>query len=185
MKNANLRRKTRRPARAIGLRPRCLAFEDLEQRELLSAESLQFAGQSLRRDALGRRAQDASGALARITSAGARSFKRQATVSYATDVVHAGQGAMRIDTNGTIAAGAFDFVQVVLGATGYALPYMDTRDLTHYESFSFWIRNQTGRTRSPWNWASRTIATATTARPSRPRRCPPPINGPGSRSRSI
>ncbi len=67
-----------------------------------------------------------------------------ASVTHTTTTVHSGEGAYRIDTNTPIAQGNFDFVQTSLGATGFPPNYVDTRDLTHYELVSYWIRNETG-----------------------------------------
>ncbi len=67
-----------------------------------------------------------------------------ARLAHTTAVVRSGGGAFRIDTNGVIAAGGFDFVGIALTGFGPSAAYVDTRDLTPFTDIVFWIRNETG-----------------------------------------
>lgn len=78
-------------------------------------------------------------------------FGISTTVELTTDGPRSGQAAYRIDTQGPIAAGGFDFVGTAL--TSFFCPtatspcpvdYVDVRDLTPFTAVEFWVRNQTG-----------------------------------------
>jgi len=121
------------------VRKRKLFFEHLEPRQLLSAATVNVADVPVW-DA---ERQDSGGSLINYLG-GNVVAEAQATVGRVTDVVHSGQGAYRMDTVGSIAPGNFAFVQMTLGAAGFSAPYVDTRDLTHYQEVSLWIRNRSG-----------------------------------------
>lgn len=69
-----------------------------------------------------------------------------ATVSFETSVVHSGNGAYRIDTNGPIIPGGFDFVGTALTGFGPTTSYVDTRDITNFSEVGFWLKNDTAAT---------------------------------------
>ena len=74
------------------------------------------------------------------------------TVTHITDVVKSGAGAFRIDTNGQVNRGDFDFFATSL--TGFAsvqcdpsspvVNYIDTRDITGFNEIQFSLKNETG-----------------------------------------
>ena len=121
------------------VRRRKLFLEPLEPRQLLSAATVNVADVPVW-DA---ERQDSGGSLINYLG-GNVVAEAQATVGRVTDVVHSGQGVYRMDTVGSIAPGNFAFVQMTLGAAGFSVPYVDTRDLTHYQEISLWIRNRSG-----------------------------------------
>jgi len=70
-----------------------------------------------------------------------------ATVAWTSAVVHSGNRSLVCSTNQPIAPGGFDFYG--FGLTGFgsvrgSAAYIDTRDISHYGSFQFWLRNATG-----------------------------------------
>jgi Ca2+-binding RTX toxin-like protein len=67
-----------------------------------------------------------------------------ATTGFEATTVRTGDGALRIQTNGTIAAGEFDFTALALTGFGPSNSYVDTRDLTGFDEVRFWLRNETG-----------------------------------------
>lgn len=132
-----LRRESDRTRRRVASR-RPLCFERLESRELLTATANVadvpvWDGER----------QDSGGSLVNYLGGNVVAAV-QATVSRVADMVHSGQAAYRLDTVGPIAAGNFAFVQMTVGAAGFPTPYLDTRDLTHYQEVSLWVRNRSG-----------------------------------------
>ncbi|GAG33871.1 unnamed protein product, partial [marine sediment metagenome] len=67
-----------------------------------------------------------------------------ARVAHTTDVVRSGNGAYRIDTNGSIPVASYDYVGTALTGFGPTSDYIDTRDVSRFEEVAFWIRNETG-----------------------------------------
>ena len=112
--------KKRPRTRKAGAAHRRLAFEDLEVRHLLSDLCIVPLWDGERVDGAG------AGQTVLNYFGGGLGASSGATVTYATQRVHAGQGAYRIDLSGPIAQGNFAFVQTTLGATGFPAPYMDS-----------------------------------------------------------
>jgi len=69
---------------------------------------------------------------------------KRSTVHHTTELTRSGRGALRISTGGPIPPGGFDFVATALTGFGPTAEYVDTRDVSRFESLSFWVLNDTG-----------------------------------------
>lgn len=61
-----------------------------------------------------------------------------------TAAAQSGSGGYVYQTNGTIPAGGFGFIQTSIAPTGPSAAYVHSRDLTGFDQTEFWLRNDTG-----------------------------------------